>query len=70
MHCGFGLSGRADFNLAGGFAANDYGVHSTNGYSLKPVVSARRQAFDSRRRVAYSRVAYSRDAADFNSPTT
>ena len=30
----FIASGRADFNLAGGFASNGYGVHSPGGYSL------------------------------------
>ena len=27
-------SGKADFSLAGGFAANGYGEHSPGGYSL------------------------------------
>ena len=30
----FIASGRADFSLAGGFAANGYGAHSPGGYSL------------------------------------
>lgn len=33
-------SGRADFSLAGGFAANGYAEHSPGGYSLAPCLTA------------------------------